>query len=194
MVREQVIVDMREGRKWNLDVTLASQSIKDFDDIMMSFATGIFIMDGGNEKDIKELIETFGMEDPSEKYYLSKGKVHGPRNGRPGVFMAKFLTNGGKYTQLLSAHIGAMEMWALSTTTEDVAVRTRLYEKIGPSAARRILAQKYPRGIKKVVEQRKEALKNSGAMIDRVSGNIIDPEVGIYEQIVSELLSGAGYA
>lgn len=196
MVREQVIIDMREGRKWNLDVTLASQSLKDFDETMKSFATGIFIMDGGNEKDIKELIDTFGMEDPAEQYYLSKGRVHGPRSGRPGVFMAKFITNSGKYTQLLSAHIGSMEMWALSTTTEDVAVRTRLYDRIGPSAARKLLAKEYPWGIKKVVEQRKEAMKNTGnggPIVDKVSGKLIDPEMGIYEQIVNDLLKKSGY-
>lgn len=185
MVREQIIVDMREGRKWNLDVTLASQSIKDFDETMKSFATGIFIMDGGNEKDIKELVDTFGMDDPAEQYYLSKGRVHGPRGGRPGVFMAKFLTNTGKYTQLLSAHIGSIEMWALSTTAEDAAVRSRLYERIGPSAARKLLAQEYPYGIKKVVEQRKEAMKNTGSYTDDDSN--------IYVQLVEEILKKAGY-
>jgi intracellular multiplication protein IcmB len=180
MVREQVIVDMREGRKWGLDVTLASQSIKDFDETMKSFATGIFIMDGGNEKDIKELIDTFGMEDPAEYYYLSKGWVRGPKAGKPGIFMAKFLTNTGKYTQLLSAHIGSIEMWALSTTTEDVVIRNRLYEKIGPANARSLLARTYPYGVKKVVEQRKEAFKTTGSYTDEDSN--------IYNQIVEELL------
>lgn len=178
VVREQVIVDMREGRKWNLDITLASQSIKDFDETMKSFATAIFIMDGGNEKDIKELIDTFGMEDPAEQFYLSKGKVHGPRGGRPGVFMAKFSTNTGKYTQLLSAYIGASEMWALSTTSEDAAIRNRLYTLIGPSKARTLLAKHYPYGIKKIVEQRKEAMG---------SANDINKDDNIYQQLIDEL-------
>ena len=185
IVRNQVIVDMREGRKWNLDVTLASQSLEDFDETMKSFATGIFIMDGGNERDINNLVDTFGMDDPAEKFYLSKGRVHGPRGGRPGVFMAKFITNTGKYTQLLSAHIGPREMWALSTTAEDVAVRSRLYEKIGPSEARKLLATYYPYGIKKVVEQRKENLRNSGVYIDDDSN--------IYDQLINELMKKGGY-
>lgn len=185
MVRDQVIVDMREGRKWNLDVTLASQSLEDFDETMKSFATGIFIMDGGTERDINNLVDTFGMEDPAERYVLSKGRVHGPRGGRPGTFMAKFITNTGKYTQLLSANIGAIEMWALSTTSEDAAIRSRLYEKIGPSAARKLLAQVYPYGIKKVVEQRKENLKNTGSFTDDDSN--------IYQQITDELLKRGGY-
>lgn len=181
MVREQILVDMREGRKWNLDISLASQSINDFDEQMKSFATGIFIMDGGNEKDIKELIDTFGMDDPSEQYYLSKGFVHGPRHGRPGVFMAKFLTNTGKYTQLLSAYIGPSEMWALSTTAEDAAIRSRLYERVGPAKARAILSKWYPYGIKKEVEQRKKEMKSTGIYNS-------DNELGIYEKIMEELL------
>lgn len=186
MVREQVIVDMREGRKWNLDVTLASQSLKDFDETMKSFATGIFIMDGGNEKDIQDIMDTFGMDDPSEKFALSKGYVHGPRGGAPGVFMAKFITNNGKYTQLLSAHIGPMEMWALSTTTEDVNIRNRLYEIIGPSAARKILAQQFPRGVKKEIERRKENMKSSSA-------NYLEDDSGVYAQLVNEILIKSGY-
>lgn len=185
MVRDQVIVDMREGRKWNLDVTLASQSLEDFDETMKSFATGIFIMDGGTEKDINSLVETFGMEDPAERYYLSKGKVHGPRGGKPGTFMAKFVTNTGKYTQLLSANIGSSEMWALSTTAEDAAIRTKLYERIGPAAARKLLSNTYPYGIKKVVEARKENLKNTGAFTDDDSN--------IYNQLLDELLKRGGY-
>ncbi len=182
MVRNQIIVDMREGRKWNLDVTLASQSLEDFDETMKSFATGLFIMDGGTEKDINNLVETFGMEDPAERFYLSKGKVHGPRGGRAGVFMAKFITNTGKYTQLLSANIGPSEMWALSTTAEDAAVRSKLYEKLGPATTRRILSQMYPSGIKKVVEQRKENMKSSGVYTG------IDDDSNIYDQIVEEIL------
>jgi intracellular multiplication protein IcmB len=184
MVREQIIVDMREGRKWNLDVTLASQSLNDFDETMKSFATGIFIMDGGTEKDINEIVNTFGMDDPAEQYYLSKGRVHGPRGGRPGVFMAKFVTNSGKYTQLLSAHIGSIEMWALSTTAEDVAVRSRLYQKVGPTMARRLLAQYYPYGIKKVIEQRKDVMKNTGSYTDDDSN--------IYDQVVEEIVRKSG--
>lgn len=186
LVRDQIIVDMREGRKWNLDVTLASQSVKDFDETMKSFATGIFIMDGGNERDVEEIADTFGVEDNSEKYALTKGYVHGPRQGRPGVFMAKFVTNNGKYTQLLSAYIGAIEMWALSTTAEDVVVRNKLYEILGPAPARAILAKEYPRGVKKIVEMRKEAKKSSGAYFSEEDGTI-------YEQIVDEILVKAGY-
>ena len=94
--------------------------------------------------------------------------------------MAKFITNTGKYTQLLSAHIGSIEMWALSTTSEDAAIRSKLYEKIGPAPARKILAKYYPYGIKKIIEQRKENMKSTGSYTDDDSN--------IYNQIIEELL------
>lgn len=184
LVREQILVDMREGRKWNLDVSLSSQMLRDFDAEMKSFATGIFIMDGGNEKDISEIIETFGMDDPAEQQALSKGQVHGPRNGAPGVFMVKFMTNKGKFTQLLSANVGAIEMWALSTTAEDAIIRSRMYKITTPSLARKILAKYYPRGIKKVVELRKESMKTTG--------NYTDDDSNIYSQLIDEILRKEG--
>lgn len=186
MVREQVIIDMREGRKWNLDITLASQSLNDFDQTMRDLATGIFIMDGGSMKDIQNLVDNFGMEDPAERDFLSRGYVHGPSGGKPGVFMAKFNTaDGSKYTQLLSAYIGSMEMWALSTTSEDAVIRNKLYEKIGPANARKLLSQMYPQGIKKVVEARKENMKNTGSYADDDSN--------IYDQLMKEILTKGGY-
>lgn len=181
MVRDQIIVDMREGRKWKIDVTLASQALKDFDETMCSFTTSIFVMDGGTEQDIEELVETFGMDDPAEKWALQKGKVHPPRNG-PGVFMAKFFTNSGKYTQLLQAYVGPIEMWALNTTAEDAAIRNKMYEKIGPVNARKILAKEFPRGVAKYIAMRRENLRNTGMMS-------ADDDSNIYNQIIDELLS-----
>ena len=48
--------------------------------------------------------------------------------------------------QLLTNTVGPIELWAYSTTLEDVALRTRLYKRIGPYAARKLLAQHFPLG------------------------------------------------
>ena len=52
-VRDQVIVDMREGRKWRVQIALISQSLDDFSKNMVDFATSIFIMDAGPERSIR---------------------------------------------------------------------------------------------------------------------------------------------
>ena len=40
-------------------------------------------------------------------------------------------TNEGRYEQHLINTLGPIELWALSTSAEDVTLRTRLYEKVG---------------------------------------------------------------
>lgn len=181
MVRDQVLVDMREGRKWGVDVTLASQALEDFDSTMMEFATGIFCMDGGNAQTVKKIADAFGFQDPAEQSAL-QFNVHGPKKGG-GTFMAKFATNNGWYTLLLTSTLGPIELWAFSTTAEDVAIRNKLYQRVGPKIARKLLAAKYQGGSAKGdVESRKESMRSTGAVVDGDGTNII-------EQIVEELIA-----
>lgn len=184
VVRDQVLVDMREGRKWGVDVTLASQALEDFDSTMIEFATGIFCMDGGNAQTVEKIAKVFGFEDPAERSALQYN-VHGPKRGG-GTFMAKFSTKTGWYTMLLTSTLGPIELWAFSTTAEDVAIRNKLYQKIGPKVARKVLAAKYSGGSAgSDVEQRKEKLRSTGTLIDD-GANVID-------QIVNELVELRNY-
>lgn len=173
-VRAQVTTDMREGRKFQVDIILASQALEDFDENMIKFATGLFIMDGGSELTVKEISEKFGFEDDAERVALRQS-VRAPSQGRPGIFMAKFITNQENYTMLLSAPLGPIELWAFSTTAEDVAIRQRLYETMGPARARRALAKVYPRGSAKAdLEDQAEALREQvGVLDEKASNNLI---------------------
>jgi len=67
----------------------------------------------------------------------------GPEGGN---FLALFKTKVGFVVQLLTNTVGPIEMWAFSTTQEDVALRNRLYKRIGPYAARKLLAEHFPLG------------------------------------------------
>ena len=171
-VRDQVLIDMREGRKWAVDVTLASQALEDFDVTMMEFATGIFVMDGGNAQTVAKIANVFGFQDPAEQAAMQYS-VHGPKKGG-GTFLAKFSTTAGWYTMLLTSTLGPIELWAFSTTAEDVAVRNKLYGLVGPKLARKLLAVKYPNGsAKSDIDARKEKLRSSGASVDSDGSNII---------------------
>ena len=88
-VRDQVILDMREGRKWNVQIALISQSLDDFDPVMVEFATSIFIMDAGPEQAIKRSTEIFGLSETAR--VALKTRVHGPREGG-ATFLAQFAT------------------------------------------------------------------------------------------------------
>lgn len=172
-VRNQVILDMREGRKWKVQVALLSQSLEDFDDVMVEFATSVFIMDAGPEQAIQKTSKIFGLSKTAE--HALKTRVHGPREGG-ATFLAQFATKHGLNTQLLTATLGPVELWALNTTAVDVQIRNTLYRKIGPKAARALLARHFPAGTAaKVLEDRYADYKRDGGIIDdQVKDSVLD--------------------
>ncbi len=179
-VREQVILDMREGRKWNVQIALISQALEDFDPVMVEFATSIFIMDAGPEQAIKRSTEIFGLSETAR--VALKTRVHGPREGG-ATFLAQFSTKGGINTQLLTSTLGPVELWAFSTTAEDVHVRNKLYQKLTPAEARRLLANLFPNGsVKSLIEARLAVLKEQKGVIEEASA------LGVVDQLVEEIL------
>lgn len=183
-VREQVLLDMREGRKWKVQVALLSQSIEDFDPVMIEFATAIFIMDAGPKQAIDKSVEIFGLSETA-KIALER-KVHGPRIDG-STFIAQFATKNGNNTQLITNTIGPMELWAFSTTAEDVKIRNSLYQLIGASNARIMLAKAFPNGTAtKEIEKR---LKNfQGVNTTDLEKSSKEQANSIVDAIINELL------
>ncbi len=180
-VREQVIVDMREGRKWKVQVALLSQSIEDFDPIMIEFATSIFIMDAGPEQSVRRTSEVFGLSQTAQ--YALRSRVHGPREGG-ATFLAQFATKDGNNTQLLTSTLGPIELWSFNTTAEDSNVRNRLYQKIGPVETRRVLANVFPTGtVTKYLENKLVGIREKGGLIDD------DLRLGVIDELVNAVLN-----
>lgn len=144
-VREQVLTDMREGRKWNLQVVLASQIHTDFDDNMIDIATGTFIMSGGSS--YREVAKRFNLNFTTTD--IVKSYLNGPsKKGVPFVY--NFVTKNGQYSQYLFSTISPVELWAFSTTAEDATLRSQLTEELGSAGkARSILASEFPGGTAK---------------------------------------------
>jgi intracellular multiplication protein IcmB len=174
-VRDQVIVDMREGRKWRVQVALLSQSLDDFDPVMIEFATSVFIMDAGPKQAIDHSVKVFGLSDTAK--LALETRVHGPRAGG-ATFIAQFSTKTGVNTQLVTSTIGPIELWAFNTTAEDARIRNALYERIGAVEARKLLAMMFPNGsAAKVVEERMGRLKEQGDLITDERGMSIINEL-----------------
>jgi intracellular multiplication protein IcmB len=179
-IRDQVIIDMREGRKWNVQIALVSQSLEDFDRIMVEFATSIFIMDAGPAQAIKRSAEVFGLSDTAQN--ALRTRVHGPREGG-ATFLAQFSTKHGINTQLLTSTIGPIELWAFSTTAEDVSMRSKLYKRLGPTEARRVLANLFPSGsARSHLEVRLAQLKEKQGFIEEAN------ELSVIDQLVEEVI------
>jgi intracellular multiplication protein IcmB len=180
-VRDQVIVDMREGRKWKVQIGLVSQSLEDFDPVMVEFATSIFIMDAGPEQAIRKTTAVFGLSETAQ--HALRNYVHGPREGG-ATFLAQFATKEGMNIQLLTATLGPIELWAFTTTAEDTILRNRLYRQIGPAEARRVLAAIFPSGSSaKYIENRLAMLKEKGGLIDE------EARSGAIERLVKDIIT-----
>jgi intracellular multiplication protein IcmB len=172
-VREQMLLDMREGRKWNVQIALISQSLEDFDSVMVEFGTSVFIMDAGPEQAIRKTSETFGLSKTAQA--ALRQSVRGPREGG-ATFLAQFATKEKNHLQLLTLTLGPIELWAFSTTVVDTALRRRLYSKLGPSEARRILGVAFPQGSAvRYIESQLQSIKEETGIIDTtVSQSVLD--------------------
>jgi intracellular multiplication protein IcmB len=127
-VRAQAELDAREGRKHNIQLGFASQRLSDMGDALISQSTGRFVLKAGDEREAEEVIERFNLT-PASAAVVRHG-LHGPRpNGAP--FLAIIQIDNSKYEQLLVNSLGPIELWALSTTPQDAALRNRLYEAVG---------------------------------------------------------------
>ena len=179
-VRDQVIIDMREGRKWNVQISLLSQSVDDFDSVMIDFATAIYIMDAGPQQAIDKTTKIFGLSETAK--VALRTRVHGPRQGG-GTFIAQYSTKSGVSVQLLTLTLGPIELWAFSTTAEDTAVRNQLYRHLGPAEARRFLSLLFPNGsVSKELNERLNAYQGDGGSVDDES------KTGVLGQLVHDIL------
>ena len=164
--RKLLSLDRREGRKWGIRVSLASQFMEDFNsdgESITESAFSIYIMNAGTNATRRQAQELFGLSD-SAIHHLEK-EVRGP-----GKFLVWHQIKTGVVTQILHNAPGAIELWAFSTTPKDVALRRYLYERISPPLARRLLAKEFPAGtaVPYMEQKQKEQSADDDANIVKV--------------------------
>ncbi len=162
-IRQQVIQDMREARKFKIDIVLISQIDTDFDEAMVELATSIFIFRGSEGKALDRVCKTFDLNDSAR--HALKYQVHGA--SREGAsFMLKCQTKTGSFVQVLVNTMGPTELWALASTAEDALLRRRLTQHMSYLQAIQLLAKAYPAGsCKKEVD---EAVSEKGLAMEDV--------------------------
>ena len=172
-VRSQLIRDVREGRKRGIQIVLASQLLDDFDDDMVDLATGVWIMGAAvSDRSVDNARERFGLSDTAR--WIMRNRLTGPRaSGGPCLLVLG--TTEGRYEQHLINTLGPIELWAFSTSAEDVAIRNRLYARLGASQARRLLAANFPGGSARTeIRRRVNELADAGKTEEASIGNVID--------------------
>lgn len=187
-VQEQVVTDMREGRKFQVDIMLASQSIVDFNAQMREFASSIYVLDKGSAEMTEKIATTFGFDTDEERSAIET-QIRPPQAGG-GIFLAQHQTKENTFTMLLANTLGPIELWAFSTTAEDVYIRRKCYEALGPTLARKALATRFPGGgAQRQIEIIREEQKERGVFSDENLLDVIAGEViHLGRQIQDELM------
>lgn len=182
-VRSQVVRDVREGRKRGVQIALASQLLEDFDADMVDLATGVWILGTAISDQAVDNIQTrFGLSQTARN--IIRYKLTGPRaGGAPVLFVLG--TVEGKFEQHLLNTLGPIELWAFSTSSEDVAVRNRLYAKLGAGRARQMLAANFPGGSARgEIKRRVMMMAEKGEVRSAAISQVID-------EIVEELITAS---
>ena len=176
-VRNQIIRDVREGRKRGVQIVLTSQLLDDFSKDMVDLATGVWVLGTAiSDKAVDDVQNRFGLSLTARE--VIRHKLTGPKSiGAPCLLVLG--TTEGRYEQHLYNTLGPIELWALSTSAEDVSIRNRLYQKLGSSRARQMLAASYPGGsarneIRRRVLAKSESGEARAAMISAVIEEIVD--------------------
>lgn len=183
LVRAQAELDVREGRKHNVQLGFASQRLSDMGDGIIAQSTGRFILGADDQREREEIIERFGLTPASGK--IVRHRLTGPRrDGAP--FLAVLRAEQAHYEQFLINSLGPVELWALSTTPSDTSLRNRLYERVGFTEGLRRLSRVFPSGsAMDEIERRTKALLRKGDAIDQI-------EAGVVETLAAELIEGRG--
>ena len=153
-VRDQLIRDARETRKMNVQLSVATQMLNDFSEEMINLASSVWILGAGTDNDqIKKAVEIFNLNDTAEDMIRNE---LGPPTSKGATCLNITGTGSKRYEQLLYNTLGARELWALTTTPEDVSLRAELSKRVGPERAREILSKRYPKASAKAeIEQLK---------------------------------------
>ena len=143
-VLAQVERDAREARKLNVTMTLASQRVEDFTETLTELANRFWILgSGGKTREIDTLRTIFSLSRTTEEAVRHSLGGPGP-DGAPALLIASDAR--GRLEQVVVNAPGPVEIWALSTSPLDVALRERLAARLGAREARLRLARVFPTG------------------------------------------------
>ena len=176
-VLAQVERDAREARKLNVTMTLASQRVEDFTGALTELANRFWILGaGGKVREIATLRAIFSLTRTTEEAVRHSLGGPGP-DGAPALLIASDAR--GRLEQVVVNAPGPVEIWALSTSPLDVALRERVAARLGAREARLRLARAFPSGSarRRVAEElarRRESGEplTEAALLDRLAGAI----------------------
>ncbi len=173
-IRNQIGWIMREGRKYTLQLLVASQQLNDFGKDMINSATSIWICGVNTDEERRQAHTMFGLSDGA--YDSLRNIITGPGRGGAPVLVLFKLKQQDSHEHIIYNTVGPRESWAYSTTQVDAELRNRLADKLGEREARRRLAILYPGGsASETIKATSKALaQESGSDDDEAANGAID--------------------
>ena len=183
-VRAQVERDAREARKHGVRLCLASQRHEDFGPALVELANRIWVLGaGGKAGELETLSGLFDLSSTVADAVSYRLTGPGPE-GAPALLIA--IHARGRFEQVVVNVPGPVELWALTTSPRDAALRERLHARLAPAEARAALARRFPTGTARDwIEAELRRLELRGA---RVAAS----ESGLLESLADELAQDKG--
>ncbi len=183
-IRDQVVQDVRVGRKAGIQISLASQLLEDFDSSIQELATCFWFCNVSSETSRTRICDAYNLG-PSVKETMRH--LRGPVAGLGAPVLAKMELKTGSYVQELINEPGPIELWALSTTAVDTQLRALLYERLGSKTARQVLAKRFPSGsADKEIKRRLGEIEDRGQSVDDAARD------DVVRRLAEDLIAGMG--
>lgn len=178
-------VDAREGRKWGLELILASQNINDFyfpdttDGTpkvdLLGFVTHLCVCTTPEGDDLNTFHKYFDPLDTNTgRHKIPASTLASIKLDSSGLtYLSCLTTRKEKYTQLLTLQVAPKLLWSLTTTSEDRLIRNYMYQLTSGDRTKAIAALAYylPSGAKERIEVMR---KNMIAENSKVSEDELD--------------------
>lgn len=185
-------VDAREGRKWGLELILASQNINDFyfpdtkDGTpkvdLLGFVTHLCVCTTPEGDDLTIFQKYFDPVDSNTgRHKIPSSTLSSIKLDSSGLtYLSCLTTRKEKYTQLLTLQVAPKLLWSLTTTSEDRLIRNYMYQLTSGDRTKAIAALAYylPSGAKERIEMLRNNMmaENSKVSEDEIadqSNNLI---------------------
>ena len=181
-IRRTVENDIREGRKFGVQVALFSQDPNDFDDIFVELSTTRFVLGADTPMAADQIAERFGLTDSARDIILNQISKPGPQGS--AIYLST-RTERGSGEMFAYLTLGPIELWAYNSSAKDRALRDALYKRVGVRKTLEALAERFPGG---------SAISEIDRRQERAGGDRDAAGRGIIQQMVDEILDDVAAA
>ena len=182
-VQSQVGWVTREGRKYTLQVCVATQQIYDIGQDMLNAATSVYVCGVNTPAERTDIAKRFELTEAASKALSTI--VTGPQKFGAPVLALHRLGGGLSHEHILVNTVGPREAWAFSTSQKSATLRDRLSAALGENEARKRLSELYPSG-----SADREINARSVALAIETAIDNDQAETGAIDSILNEIIAG----